>query len=60
MLVICLTDDSKVVTPPSVLSYEMMAIEPGENPSRKLMWKPTAWIIHTMCRSHDDRLPMPV
>ena len=45
---------------PSVLAHEMMAIEPGEKPSRKLMWKPTVWIIHIMCRSHDDRLPMPV
>ena len=37
-----------------------MAIEPGENPSRKVTWKPTVWISHIMCRSHDDRLPMPV
>ena len=45
---------------PSVLAHEMMAIEPGEKPSRKLTWKPTAWISHIMRRSHDDRLPMPV
>ena len=34
----------------------MMSIEPGEKPSRKLTWKPTAWISHIMCRSHDDLL----
>ena len=45
---------------PSVLAHEMMAIEPGEKPSRKLTWKPTAWISHIMCRSHDDRLPIPI
>jgi hypothetical protein len=44
---------------PSVLAHEMMAIEPGEQPSRKLTWKPTAWISHIMCRSHDDRIPLP-
>ena len=45
---------------PSVLAHEMMTIEPGENPSRKLMWKPRVWFSHIMCRSHDDRLPMSV
>ena len=45
---------------PSVLVHEMMAIEPGEQPSRKLTWKPTAWISHIMRRSHDDRLRLPV
>ncbi len=44
----------------SVLGHEMMSIEPGVKPSRKLTWKPTAWIRHIMCRSHDDHLPMPV
>ena len=29
---------------PSVLSHEMMVIESGEQPSRKLTWKPTVWI----------------
>jgi hypothetical protein len=43
---------------PSVLAHEMMAIESGEKPSRKLIWKPTAWISHIVRRSHDDRLPM--
>ena len=37
-----------------------MVIEPGEQPSRKLTWKPTAWISHIMRRSHDDRIPLPV
>ena len=41
-------------------AHEMMAIEPGEKPSRKFTWKPTAWISHIMCRSHDDRFPMTV
>ena len=41
-------------------AHEMMAIEPGEKPSRKLTWKPTAWIRHIIRRSHDDRFPMPV
>ena len=45
---------------PSVLTHEMMTIEPGENPSRNLMWKPRVWFSHIMCRSHDDRLPMSV
>jgi hypothetical protein len=45
---------------PSVLAHEMMAIEPGEQSSRKLTWKPTAWISHIMRRSHDDRIPLPV
>ena len=45
---------------PSVLAHEMMAIEPDEKPSRKLTWKPTEWISHIMCRSHDDHLPMPI
>jgi hypothetical protein len=38
----------------------MMTIETGEKPSGKLTWKPTVWIRHIMCRSHDDRLTMSV
>ena len=45
---------------PSVLTHEMMTIEPGENPSRNLTWKSTGWISHFMCRSHDDHVPIPV
>ena len=45
---------------PSVLAHEMMTIEPGEQTSCKVTWKPTTWISHIMCRSHDDRLPLQV
>ena len=37
---------------PSVLDHEMMVIEPGENPTHILTWKPTAFISHIMSRSH--------
>ena len=45
---------------PSVLAHEMMAIEPGEKPTRMLTWKPTAFISHIQPRSHDDRFPLPL
>ena len=45
---------------PSVLADEMMAIEPGEKPTRMLTWKPSSFLSHIMPRSHDDRFPMPL
>ena len=31
---------------PSVLSHEMMTLEPGENPTRMFTWKPTSFLSH--------------
>ena len=31
-----------------------------ENPSRMLIWKPTAFLSHIVCRTHDDRFPIPL
>ena len=45
---------------PSDSTHEMMVIESGEKPSRKLTWKPTVWISHIMYRPPDDRLPLPI
>ena len=38
----------------------MMAIEPGEKPTRMLTWKTTAFISHIQPRSHDDHFPIPL
>ena len=38
----------------SVLPHEMMVIEPGENPTRTLTWKPLAYLSHIKCRTNDD------
>ena len=43
---------------PSVLAHEMMTIEPGENPSHVLTWKPTDFLSHIIRRTHDDKFPM--
>ena len=34
----------------SVLTHEMEVIEPGENPSRTLTWKPLVLLRHIKCR----------
>ena len=39
----------------SVLAHEMAAIEPDENPSRTLTWKPLVFLNHIKCRPNDDR-----
>jgi hypothetical protein len=44
---------------PSVLSHEMMVIDPGEKPTRILTWKTTAFLSHIQPRSHEDRFPLP-
>ena len=42
----------------SVLSYEITDIEPGENPTRTLTWKPLGFLGHIKCRTNDDRFPL--
>jgi hypothetical protein len=44
----------------SVLPHEMVAIEPGENPTRTLTWKSLAFLSHIKCRTNDDRFPLPL
>ena len=44
----------------SVLPHEMMAIEPGESPTRTLTWKSLDFLSHIKCRSDDDRFPLPL
>ena len=43
---------------PSVLPHEMVALEPGDPPSRTLTWKPLAFLSHVKRRSIDDRFPL--
>jgi hypothetical protein len=43
---------------PSVLAHEMMTIDPGENPTNMLSWKPTTFVSHIHPRSHDDHFPI--
>ena len=38
----------------SVLAHEMTAIEPGENPSRTITWKPLSFLSHIKSRINDD------
>jgi hypothetical protein len=45
---------------PSVLSHEMMTIDPGGKPTRMLTWKSTTFIHHIQSRSHNDRFPLPL
>jgi hypothetical protein len=45
---------------PSVLAHEMMAIEPGEKPTRMLTWKTTSFLSHIQPRSHEDHFPIPL
>ena len=44
----------------SVLPHEMMAIEPGESPTRTLTWKSLAYLSHIKRRTNDDRFPLPL
>ena len=39
----------------SVLAHEMADIEPSENPSRTITWKPLSFLCHIKCRTNDDR-----
>ncbi len=43
---------------PSVLPFEMFALEPGDPPSRTLTWKPLGFLSHVKRRSSDDRFPL--
>jgi hypothetical protein len=43
---------------PSVLHFEMYAIEPGEPPSRSLVWKPLGFLSHIKRRTNSDRFPL--
>jgi hypothetical protein len=43
---------------PSVLPFEMYAIEPGEPPSRSLSWKSLGFLSHVMMRTNNDRFPL--
>jgi hypothetical protein len=38
----------------SVLTHEMVAIEPSEIPSRTFAWSPLVYLSHIKCRSNDD------
>ncbi len=51
---------SSVNDHPSVLEYEIMTIEPGENPTHILTWKTTVFLRHIQSRSHEDRFPIPL
>jgi hypothetical protein len=43
---------------PSVLSFEMYALESGEPPSHTLNWKPLGFLSHIKCRTNGDRFPL--
>jgi hypothetical protein len=43
---------------PSVLPFEIYAIEPGEPPSRSLSWKPLGFLSHIKRRTNSDRFPL--
>jgi hypothetical protein len=43
---------------PSVLPFEMYALEPGETPSRTLNWKPLGFLSHIKRRTIGDRFPL--
>jgi len=43
---------------PSVLSYEMFVLEPGDPPSRTLTWKSLGFLSHIKRRTNDDRFPL--
>ena len=43
---------------PSVLPFEMCALEPGETPSRTLNWKPMGFLNHIKRRTIGDRFPL--
>jgi hypothetical protein len=43
---------------PSILPFEMYAIEPGETPSRILKWFPLGFLNHIKRRTIGDRFPL--
>ena len=43
---------------PSVLPFEMYALEPGEPPSRTLNWKTLGFLSHIKRRTNGDRFPL--
>ena len=45
---------------PSVLTHEMMVIEPGEKPTLMLLGKLQPSSLNHQPRSHDDRFPIPL
>jgi hypothetical protein len=45
---------------PSILPFEMHAIEPGETPSRVLKWSPLGFLSHIKRRTIGDRFPLPL
>jgi hypothetical protein len=42
----------------SVLPFEMAVVEPGENLTRTLTWKPWTFLRYVRCRTGDDRFPL--
>jgi hypothetical protein len=42
----------------SVLSFQMAAIEPGDNLTHRLTWKPLVFLNHIKRRTNDDRFPL--
>jgi hypothetical protein len=51
---------STVNVHPSVLTHEMMTIDPGKKTTHILNWKTTTFLSHIQSRSHDDRFPIPL
>jgi hypothetical protein len=43
---------------PSILPFEMYALEPGETPSHTLKWRPLGFLSHIKRRTIDDRFPL--
>ena len=43
---------------PSVLPFEMHALDPGETPSRSLNWKPLGFLSYIKRRTIGDRFPL--
>ena len=43
---------------PSVLPFEMYALEPGESPTRSLNWKSLGFLSHIKRRTIGDRFPL--
>ena len=41
----------------SVLPFEMTVIEPGENPTHTVTWKPLVFLSHIKCPTNDDGFP---
>jgi hypothetical protein len=42
----------------SVLSFEMTTIEPRQNPTHTVTWKPLGFHSHIKSRTNDDRFPL--